>query len=301
MNVVHRFIQPLSVVLCLLAIGCVPTQQKRQASFLPYSVVQIGDVPVREFLSSRTAFVIVGVELIPTADSEGAYQLHSADIGHKTNIWVKASGGELRFGAVSPYKLPEVRLSPLKVFDRADLILGLAAAIDPRGYYLTTTPIAEGAPVYLGFESNDGAHIQRATVIWSGSASRKAPFIALLHVPRPSGRVFEWADTCYVADRVLTLGLKGGTNSVQRDFFAGTLLAVERKRSPGNVHFEHDAPTLQPGPVLTLDGQLIGIDAVRMMRIYLSTRYKVFNLGVRPDLEWLNEIVEKHNASLSGP
>jgi hypothetical protein len=104
----------------------------------------------------------------------------------------------------------------------------------------------------------------------------------------------------------LTVGLKQvGTNSLQRDFVAGTLRAVERKQSSGEVHFEHDAPCGVGdigGPLVKLDGRMIGINAQRTLAFYpLLLRSKTFTWAVRPDLEWLNETIEKHNASLSGP
>lgn len=260
----------LMVAVLGLLLGCnhAITTSERRASFQPYAEMTIAGTNAAEFLLRRTALLV----------NEG--------------------GG-----------------------------VGSATAIDRRGYFLTAAHCVGNEVVRL-VVGRDAHHrfVVPARVVWRGDLTQGGPDLALLRTAWPIPHAFEWAPEVTVGQPVLVCGPdyeEGVERTFQLDCLAGRVKATGRRGGAGNgkdggapggrvaasarpppmeggpgevEEFRHDAPVHHGdsgGPVVGLDGRLIGINFATVRLVFLpSIAMRVGVNASRPDLAWLRSLIE---------
>jgi S1-C subfamily serine protease len=177
---------------------------------------------------------------------------------------------------------------------------GAAAAIDARGYFLTAAHCVQPGPVYLYVQGRVEKRLYQARIVWAGQG-QDAPDLALIYVPTPGVKIFDWADLPKPGDSLLGEGTHFSDGVIGADFFWGEVREVCQKSSvPGATIIYHDGPAQggdSGGPVLSKDGRLIGIntDVTHLLRIggvYWKTA-RTRGVAIRPESGWLQGMIER--------
>jgi S1-C subfamily serine protease len=262
----------LLLIFCWLSAGCVHpnTSARRDASFLPYESAQIGQVSLRQFLFARSAVLLEGDQLSVTASNADA-----------RTVWIK--------GTVSS--------------------MGMSAAIDARGYFLTAAHCVQKEPLTLVFLHQGQLESQAARVVWRGDISKKEPDLAILRVPIPLQDVFEWTPEFTNGKSVVATGLStGSARLMQIQCVAGKILRLTKGSkaiSPHYLRISHDAPLHHGdsgGPLAFTDGRLVGINS----SVEVQFQWKHFSFepvscnAERPDLDWLRQVIRQDATVQSG-
>lgn len=184
----------------------------------------------------------------------------------------------------------------------AHLGVALAAAIDRRGYFLTAAHVAAIEPLSLIFYDGKQLHASPARVVAKVSclkheADRKLD-VAVLQVDAELDDVFEWADLSEIRRSAFlfqigraihqssdTHGIIGPVS------FVGKFKKMIGLRGGGTA-IRTDMPAARGdsgGPVLTLEGKLLGIEC-GSVRPFLRRGYELAN---RPDLNWLRDVTDR--------
>lgn len=181
--------------------------------------------------------------------------------------------------------------------------VGSATAVDARGYFLTAAHCVGKDSVRLVLlRDTRRSAVVPARVVWRGDVDQGGPDLALLRTAGPIPFAFEWAPRVMEGQPVLVCGPdyeEGVERSYLMDCIAGRVTAVGRSARSGEPieEFRHDAPVHQGdsgGPVVALDGRLIGINyaTVRLVLLPpLSVRVGVN--ASRPALGWLQAMIDE--------
>ena len=184
---------------------------------------------------------------------------------------------------------------------------GCAAAVDPRGYFLTAAHCIEDKPVYLVFiQPGKVVWAQRARVVWRPDLKNDAPDLALLHVSGKLDNVFEWSEDPHASGPVMAVGLSLSLKEKALQGYqhmGGKILGHEKRK--GEKHESlvlHDIP-LQSGdsggPLVDAEARLVGINVRArppILRFLLPGIQYPRSEAERPDGKWLAEIIEKDSA-----
>lgn len=112
-----------------------------------------------------------------------------------------------------------------------------------------------------------------------------------------------------VDDPVVSVG-----NSNDSDFELNLLMAplggkvfatyVDQNSSVGGMQICHDSPLRKGnsgGPLINLKGRLVGVNYAQCLSIeVLLRRKRRCGYAVRPDIEWLADLIDQDHAALSG-
>jgi hypothetical protein len=261
----------LLLILSFLSGGCARDNisERRDPSFLPYADAKVGQVSLREFLNARTAMAFEGGQLSVTISGADHFSVDG-----------KGGGG-----------------------------MGLAAAIDRRGYFLTAAHCVEHRTCLLVFKDKGQFQAQTAQVVWRGDESKKEPDLALLRVHFPLQDVFEWTPAFTNGEPIVAAGMSVLDNHIKSQCMAGKILRLDAGSEtvlPHHICISHDAP-LHPGdsggPLASTDGHLVGIncDAVIGRPRWLSFSVETLSSDAeRPNLEWLRQLIQQDAAAQSG-
>ena len=188
--------------------------------------------------------------------------------------------------------------------------IGLAAAIDRQGYFLTAAHCVQKGPFLLLFFDKGQLQARPARVVWRGDESKKQPDLALLRVPFPLHDVFEWAPAFTNGERIVAAGINVISNHViKSQCMAGKILRLDTGSATVLPHYicvSHYAPLHSGdsgGPLVSTDGRLVGInsDAVIGRPRWLSFSVETLSSDAeRPDLEWLRQLIQQDAAAQSG-
>ncbi len=238
---IRRPISRLAVLMAVALLGAcaqlpVKSTAERDASFAPYRETHIGDETVAHFLAARTGVIIAAVELTFDQDPHDPHR-----IGFRA---LDGIGRGAQFGS--------------------------AAAIDPRGYFLTAAHVVRQGPLTVLF--NDGAFVRHcpARVVWIGDHAPGHPDLALVHIDAKLPATFTWSGQGAAGDAVFAAGLNYGDKEQPRfdlGFVAGHLEKVPKAepRPEATVDFTARLP-LHPGdsggPLVDAEGGLLGINGV---------------------------------------
>jgi len=255
------------VLLCFFSGGCARDQlaQNRDDSFLPYEQTRVGPTVLRGFLDACCS------------------PLYRAD-----GMIVTPSGGD--FGTVS------IRGN---VFH-----LGVATAIDRRGYFLTASHCLAKGPfkVIVSYEGQIGGATAR--VVWRGDVSKGQPDLALLDAAIPLEHVFDWSPDFTNGESIVVLGLDVlAPHKVQKQCLGGKIVGVANGSETAMPQYQTialDAPLLREdngGPVADLSGRLIAINISSAKRIPAGSS----GTAQRPDLAWLKHLIDEDAARPSAP
>lgn len=186
---------------------------------------------------------------------------------------------------------------------------GCAAAIDPRGYYLTAAHNLRSDILYLlQFESGRKVRALHAHVVWRGDQAPDGQDLAILHVSRPLAHTFAWADIPEANAAVLAVGLRWQDDTLRSFQSMGGHLAGPPPDKLAETHrlIATDIP-LQSGdsggPLLDTDGRLLGINvraAPPLARLILP-RQITDSYAEYPRPEQLAAIIEKDHVTRFSP
>jgi S1-C subfamily serine protease len=256
----------------LLCGGCTsqlePTAEDQDASFRRFADARIEGSRIDIFLAMRTAAVITG-----------------AATGHDTSV----NGN--------------TRSTTLRADDVADFGQGTAVPIDARGYFATASHCFGPQQITLIYADRDSEGktsprvVPAARVIWRGDLGRNEPDFAVVCVDRPIPYHFEWGSIPANGTSVVASAMNAKPNSdaVEPLFAGGRVLFSNASKSKGLewTTIFHDAPIRaggSGGPVLTLDGRLVGINTERTHAPLVSA--SASSVAVCPDLGWLRTIID---------
>lgn len=194
------------------------------------------------------------------------------------------------------------------------LSAAMAAAIDPRGYFLTAAHVADDEPLSLVFFDGKQLRALPARVVAKLSNNHKQGKldVAILHVDAELAEVFQWADLAQVRPsdvlieigRAKTLDRSKSDGTVTNGIIGPAAFAGKFKKTfnlpTGGTAFRIDMPARagdSGGPVLTTDGKLLGI-ACGLAQPFFSRDYEVAN---RPDPKWLSDTINTDTRPASQP
>jgi S1-C subfamily serine protease len=184
---------------------------------------------------------------------------------------------------------------------------GCAAAIDPRGYFLTASHCLTRKEAYLIVYSSNMVRAVRARVVWQGKTKHEQPDVGILHIPLELTHTFAWAPDIATDEPVMAVGL-AWTNRPDRELRGFALLAGrvlghrESKRDIAYSCIENDIP-LQSGdsggPLVDLEGRLLGVNVRAtppLVHKVLSDRFFP-TVAHRPNQAFLRQLIEEDVSS----
>jgi S1-C subfamily serine protease len=245
--------------------GCIhfPSAAERAGSFAPHKEQQFGGTSAVSFINSRTALIIAGTK---------AEQLSEGP--HQDGVRVVGKGS-----------------------------VGIATAIDPRGYFLTATHVLNREPVYAIVVEEERTTLKTPRIVWRGTTARGEPDLTILFISTHAP-AFTWAREIQIDDGVFSAG---PTEPKAMDFrlavIAGKIRSIsERAGNPMSVRLEHTVP-IRPGdsggPILNTDGKLIAISTAGRGKFNLFKFDLTFwgGAALRPDLDWLQAKIDADAAT----
>jgi len=254
----------LLVILCLSCAGCIHynTPAQRAASFSPYEDAKVGEESLQAHLVFRSGFLTSAEKLETTSTSSNSFH----------------------FTAQPP------------------VAHGMAAAIDPRGYFLTAAHCVDKRQVWLGFLRDGKAQLERARIVWRGEEKKGEPDLAILCVPHPISPTFQWAAEFTNGSPVVEVGLRMAepSHQCQPQLMAGRVLKVAEALRAGPLDYSvvsHSSPMRRGdsgGPLVLSDGRLLGINVSMRFDFqwsHLSLEFAHSNAH-RPDLAWLRRVID---------
>jgi S1-C subfamily serine protease len=142
-------------------------------------------------------------------------------------------------------------------------------------------------------------------VVWRGDKFKNGPDLAVLYIPTPLDRVFEWTPSYSVEDPVIAVGPNRDEAQVEVVCFAGTIVKILHD-SPGSAYqavIAHTGPARHGdsgGPLLAMNGRLIAINIGTPKKSKMETfGQRARAIAVRPQLAWLQAIVDEHFTSMN--
>lgn len=251
-------------LLSLAGAGCVTrvtTSAERSASLSPFVREKIAAEPIRDYLLKRSAFLLAGKRLTITSSRTTA--------GFGRSFRIKSTS----------------------------LRCGTAAAIDPRGYFLTASHNVEGDAPYLAFYRDGRMQFESCRVVWQGNFKKGQPDLAILRIPTRLEFTFAWAPEMQAGSTALAAGLDAGKGTMFKLVcFAGPLLRLSERTSPAPAHtvVYHHAPIHSGdsgGPLVSLDGRLVGVNIEIRPGIPFGLSPQT-SVAHRPDLAWLRQVID---------
>lgn len=250
----------------------------RGSSFAPYKNASVGDSPLRSYALLRSAVVLAAdrIDVRDAAESDSSFQMK----------------GDGRLG------------------------FGCAAAVDRRGYFLTAAHGFENrSAVQMLIPAPDGTvRARRARIAWVGDVDPHGFDLALLHVDHDLDRVFDWAPEVRSDQPVVAVGLDFEFDDQANHYDlalaplgGSTIEAISEKSD--DIPYEvvkARVPVQQGdsgGPLLDLNGRLIGVtqgEEIVQWRFPFSLIVPNKSRGrvIRPNPEWLEDLIEQHQAHL---
>jgi len=254
----------MALWVCLAAVcvagGCanLATRQEKEDSFRSFALRRLGGQSLREFIQQRTALLVAGAKPI-------GVDVHAEDVG--------------------------VGLKPTDPDGKVDV--SSAAAIEPDGYFLTAAHCLHRQPAFLVFSGANGPLALPARVVWEPTPAAEADYdLAIVKVEAKLPAYFEMGDDSAEGggEAVVTSGANGEAG--------GMLLQVTRTdadpsgKLPAVYTLIHNLPLSHGdsgGPLITLDGKLIGIE-ILVRGVYIGPREGVA-LGV--ERGWVEGVIER--------
>jgi S1-C subfamily serine protease len=173
-----------------------------------------------------------------------------------------------------------------------------AAAIDPRGYFLTAAHCLEATELHLFYF--DGRHAKVATPrVVAVRKDKTYDDFAIIHVEGSPRCIFEWADDGIVESTETAAAVGGGPDKASSEglvvstpqCIAGRIVEIEPSDEIATRIF-HNLP-LRPGdsggPLATADGKLIGVNT----GVRVSWLGRAVSLAIRPDPQWVRNRIER--------
>lgn len=230
-----------------------PTPAEQAASFAPYDAHRIGGIPASRWMAQRQVLLLTGAERTARGGVAGG-------------------GGH-----------------------------ACAAPLSADGYLLTVTHSLREPVLALRLRDDGSTEALPARVVWRGSDD--GCDAALLHVPWKDAAPCEWADAGAIAagDALLSAGatmVQGAERQwLERERAAGRAggppeAALARAGEPAYAWLHARLPASpgdSGGPVMTLDGRLVGVMAAHLLdRDGNSTGW---SLVIRPDPAFLEQTI----------
>lgn len=247
------------------------SDQRRSESFKTYGDTKIGDQPLGVFLTQRTAVLVSG---LPVVASKSVEQCLSFEFKPEPNRVLSCSH---------------------------------AAAIDPRGYFLTAAHCLDHPVNYLVYSDGQSARISIPRVVAKIRDPAKNLDLAIIHVDAKLRDVFALAtpDEIHAGDPALAVG-SGEIASLSSKLtnwglirsvcLAGRVTSVT-KLGDGTGFVCSDLPTRKGdsgGPLVSKNGTLMGVHS----GVGTDRRGKAKTVAIRPSDSWMTRIIEQDHQRL---
>lgn len=269
---------PWLLVISVAFVGCGTVRKVSEAerveSFVPFETANAGSESLRNHVLRRTAFLINGTDFAESEQSDASQF-----------SFIASSEGDVEYGT--------------------------AAAVDPRGYFVTAAHCVDKASLGLVYVTGQGARMREARVVFKGDPASGTSDFAVLHVGEKIDHYFRWETDFGPKDRVVSAGVgkdrsTGSSRSSGLNFRAdpvgGQVEEIIREERKGAVHqlILHASPLEHGnsgGPLVSERGRLLGINTTgpAAFPALSHPRYRFAN-AVRPDLTWLRKVIEKDAA-----
>jgi hypothetical protein len=219
------------------------------------------------------------------------------------------------FSSYETIRAGELRLSEFLALRTAFVLSGDdiagSAAIDKRGYFITASHCLTMDTVSLlrptWRDGDSEIRFDRSGVcrlVWRGDHAKGEPDFAILALGSPTDHAFEWTEQISLGIGVVGAGLDvdisdGKPTQVKFAWFGGKIVGLESHASIPLIwkSILHSGPMHagdSGGPIATQEGRLIGVSVKYggWMLFFRGLKREPMSLAVRPDLNWLRQVVE---------
>jgi S1-C subfamily serine protease len=191
-------------------------------------------------------------------------------------------------------------VNPSVIRDRRNLDGGSAAPISEDGYFITANHVlakAGGNHVFIVYANGGKTITSRARIVWCSDKDD----VAILHIGAKTPYYYEWSDSnasMMPGHSVIQGGVVTGAAPVQ----GKVMSAIKSDGLMAKSGIFHIDMKLQPGdsggPVVDVDGHLIGINAKVEFLNSLQTEIFIESEAIRPSQGVILAIIDRDRRSL---
>jgi S1-C subfamily serine protease len=184
--------------------------------------------------------------------------------------------------------------------DRRNLDGGSATPISQDGYFITANHVlvrAGGNHVFIIYANGGKTITSRARIVWRSDKDD----VAILHIPAKTPYYYEWSEpnlAMMVGHSVMQGGVVTGAAPIHGKVVSEIKLKGLMAKS-GNFHMDMK---LQPGdsggPIVDVDGHLVGINAKVEFLTSLQTEIFIESEAIRPGIGEIQAIIDRDRESL---
>lgn len=184
--------------------------------------------------------------------------------------------------------------------DRRNLDGGSATPISQDGYFITANHVlarAGGNHVFIIYANGNKTITSRARIVWRSDKDD----VAILHIPAKTPYYYQWSESDFpmilghsVMQGGVVTGANRGQGKVMSKIKSDGLMAKS-----GTFHMDMK---LQPGdsggPIVDVDGHLVGINAKVEFLTSLQTEIFIESEAIRPNIGGIQAVIDRDRGSL---
>lgn len=191
-------------------------------------------------------------------------------------------------------------VNPSVIRDHRNLDGGSAAPISQDGYFITANHVlarAGGNHVFIIYANGGKTITSRARIVWRSDKDD----VAILHIPAKTPYYYQWSEF----DFPMILGHSVMQGGVVTGATLGQGKVISKIKSDGLMAKSgtfHMDIKLQPGdsggPIVDVDGHLVGINAKIEFLTSLQTEIFIESEAIRPSISGIQAIIDRDRESL---